>query len=90
MHPHAGGLKSGIHRHMGSLSKTFLVSLFLCFLYLQSKRVSDLLRTGQKMTLYDVSYGALTLLWAGTMAEGKNLNGKVLYFYSLEFVFSRT
>ena len=29
------------------------------------------------MMSYDVSYGALTQLYAGTTAEGANLNGKV-------------
>lgn len=31
----------------------------------------------QKVVCYDVSYGALTQLYAGTMPEAVNYNGKV-------------
>ncbi|OAX41589.1 hypothetical protein K503DRAFT_475830, partial [Rhizopogon vinicolor AM-OR11-026] len=35
-------------------------------------------RMTNNLFFYDVSYGALTLLYAGTTAEGAKLNGKYL------------
>ncbi|OJA21276.1 hypothetical protein AZE42_10592 [Rhizopogon vesiculosus] len=43
-----------------------------------ARHQSSLSQTFLNMMLHDVSYGALTQLYAGTTAEGAKLNGKYL------------
>jgi len=42
-----------------------------------NRHMSRIERALMNTFLQDVSYGALTQLWAGTSPEGKDLNGKV-------------
>jgi hypothetical protein len=68
---HPGIIKTGIARHHGS----FIQALWVCYSCISSysRAVSYL----QNLCFYDVSYGALTQLYAGTTVEGAKLNGKV-------------
>jgi NAD(P)-dependent dehydrogenase (short-subunit alcohol dehydrogenase family) len=67
-----GGIKTELSRYYDSFSKMIGV-----WIMDHSTIQKLIIRYLQNLVFHDVSFGVLTQLYAGTTAEGANLNGKV-------------
>lgn len=76
---HPGVIKTDLHRHMtGALGSVIVRPTFFWLRYfIKAISLPTVQNLMEKTVLHDVSYGALTQLYAGTTVEGAQLNGKV-------------
>src|ERR1700719_599221 len=80
-----GNINTELQRYMPKLAHAFLVRSAA-----QEEHLELTSRSQRTFLLFDVSYGALTQLWAATSKEGANLNGKVCAsksLFQISFVF---
>lgn len=70
-----GNLRTDLQRHLGGFLRRILVSPILTVF---EDLTAHMIYSSQNLTLYEASKGALTQLWAGTMPETRDFNGKYL------------
>ena len=72
---HPGVIKTDLHRHMsGVLGSVIVRDISPVMSFNQYPLAQNVM---EKTVLHDVSYGALTQLYAGTAGDAAQLNGKV-------------